>query len=45
MNRVSTWYKRKAEAVSGVPETREYALKISMWAIFAATDSKLKKKR
>jgi hypothetical protein len=33
------------EAVSGVPENDNRALKINVWAIFAANDSKPKKKR
>lgn len=45
MKRGSIWCKRKAEAVSGAPEENKSALKISMWAIFAANDSKPKKKR
>jgi hypothetical protein len=45
MKNVSIWCKRKAEAVSGAPENAQSALKISMWAIFAANDSKPEKKR
>ncbi len=45
MNRDSTWYRRRAETASGGDKAAHFAVKISLWAIFAANDSKIEKKR
>lgn len=45
MNHVSILCKRKAAAACGARNERCYAVKITVWANFAATDSKVEKKR
>ena len=45
MNRASTWCRKKVEAASGGDKAAHFAVKISLWAIFAANDSKIEKKR
>ena len=45
MNRDSTWCRKRAEAASGGDKPANFAVKISLWAIFAANDSKVEKKR
>ena len=40
MNPASIWYRRKAEAACGVPDSHSNGLKVGGWAIFAANDSK-----
>ncbi|CAM4299047.1 hypothetical protein LEJE111609_16800 [Lelliottia jeotgali] len=45
MNHVSISCKRKAAAASGERNGHSNAVKITVWANFAATDSKVEKKR
>ncbi len=45
MNRASTSFRKKVEAASGEDKTANFAVKISLWVIFAANDSKVEKKR
>lgn len=45
MNRASTWCRKRAVAASGGDKSSIFAVKMSAWAIFAANDSKVEKKR
>jgi hypothetical protein len=44
MNRVWIWYRRRAVAASGAAKCGGSAVKITVWSVFAANDSKAEKK-